>query len=145
MSDLTTGHRSVALDTCVWIYHLEAHPQYVNLTADLLSTVAAGECRAIGSELTLLELLVRPLQLQREDVAEEYEALLSHFPHLALAPVSRDVLLKAAAIRAEYGLRSPDAIIIATGILRAATRLITNDRAWKRVREIEVVCLMDYL
>ena len=145
MTDLTTGHRTVALDTCVWIYHLKAHPEYVDLTAGLLTSVAAGECRAIGSELTSLELLVRPLQMHREDVADEYEALLTHFPHLALAPVSRDVLLKAAAIRAEYGLRTPDAIIVATGILRGATRLITNDRAWKRVMDIEVVCLTDYL
>lgn len=145
MSDLTGGHGVIALDTCVWIYHLEAHPDYLGLTSGLLSAVAAGECSAVISELTLLELLVRPLQLQREDVADEYETLLTHFPNLVWARVSRDVLLKAVAIRAEYGLRTPDAIMVATGILRGATRLITNDRAWKRVKETEIVCLTDYL
>jgi len=35
--------------------------------------------------------------------------------------------------------------MVATGILRGATRLITNDRAWKRVKETEIVCLTDYL
>jgi hypothetical protein len=36
--------------------------------------------------------------------------LLGYFPNLELKPVSRDILLEAAALRAHHRLRTPDAI-----------------------------------
>jgi len=144
MSELIGHHRVVALDTCVWIYHLEGHPDYRGLTTEVLTAVSTGECTAVVSELTLMELLVRPLQLGREEVADEYETLLTHFPNLSLVAIRREILLKAAVLRARYGLRTPDAVIVATGILQGATRVITNDRRWKRVERIDVVCLGDF-
>jgi predicted nucleic acid-binding protein len=83
------------------------------------------------SELTLLELTVRPLQLARQDVADEYELLLSYFPNVELEPVSREILLDAAALRARHRLRTPQAILLATGIRCAATAAVTNDAGWK--------------
>ena len=143
MSELLGQHRVVALDTCVWIYHLEGNPDYRGLTSEILHAVSTGKCTAVVSELTLMELLVRPLQLEREDVVDEYEALLTHFPNVSLVAIRREILLKAAALRARYGLRTPDAVIVATGILHGATRIITNDRHWKRLEDIDVVCLGD--
>jgi predicted nucleic acid-binding protein len=92
-----------------------------------------------ASELTLLELTVRPLQLGRQDVADEYELLLSYFPNLDLEPVSKEVLLGAAAVRARYRLRTPDSILLATGIRSAATAAITNDGGWKAAQGLGVV------
>jgi hypothetical protein len=43
-----------------------------------------------------------------------------------------------------YGLWTPDAVIVATRILQGATRVISNDRPWKRLEGIDVVCLSDY-
>ena len=144
MSELLGQHRVVALDTCVWIYHLEGHPDYRGLTTEILTAVSAGKCAAVVSELTLMELLVRPLKLEREEVADEYETLLTHFPNLSLVAIRREILLKAAFVRARYGLRTPDAVIVATGVLQGATRVITNDRHWKRLEGIDVVCLSDF-
>ena len=145
MKSIIQGHRAIALDTCFWIYHFENHPDYQKLTTQILADVSAGRVHAYVSELTLLELLVRPLQLERQDIADEYEMLLTHFPNLDLVPISRDILLQAASIRAKYGLRAPDTIIVASGIMRGATLAITNDEKWKRVEEIKVVCLSDFL
>lgn len=144
MRQALKSHRIIALDTSPWIYHLEDHPRFRFLTAELLEAVHSGRCQAVISEITLLELLVRPLQLENQDVADEYEILLEHFPNLTIVPVTRNVSLKAAWIRARYGLRVPDAIIIATGILHRATLAITNDRKWKAVeKEVKVLCLDD--
>ena len=73
-----------------------------------------------------MELTVRPLQLGRQDVADEYEVLIDDFPNLELAAISRDILLEAAALRARYKLRIPDAIQIATGIQTGATISVTQ-------------------
>lgn len=144
MKRLLLSNEVIALDTALFIYHFEDNPGYRHLTSRILQAVSRGECRAVVSELTLLELLVRPLRLELQDVADEYETLLLHFPNLELFPLSRKVVLKAAAIRAQYGVRTPDALILATAIIHDATLVITNDMQWKRVREIKVACLDDF-
>lgn len=145
MRDLISSHHIIALDSCVWIYHLENHPEYASLTKQVLEAVEAGTCKAVASELTLPEILVRPLQLDLPDVADEYELLLTSFPHFSLDPISRDILLHAANIRAHHGLRTPDAIVAATALAAQATLLLTNDRHLSKIPGIQVACLADYL
>ena len=36
MKDIVQGHRTIALDTSIWIYHFENHPTYHKSTTDLL-------------------------------------------------------------------------------------------------------------
>ena len=145
MRDVLAGHTILALDTCIWIYHLEDHPRYRSLTGALLAEVEAGRYQAVVSEISLLELLVQPFRLDLPDVADEYETLLDHFPNLSIIPISREIILQAASLRAAYNFRSPDALIIATGILHGATLLLTNDKKWKKMQEIKAVCLDDLL
>lgn len=140
---LPVGHRRVLVDTCIWIYHLERYEHWAEPAGEVLAAIESGRWTGVGSELTLLELLVKPLQLRRQDLADEYELLLSHFPNLELLPVSRDVLLDAAALRAQCRLRTPDSIVVATGLQAGATLAITNDEAWRSVHGIEVCLLAD--
>jgi predicted nucleic acid-binding protein len=142
-TELPGRHVLVAIDTSVLIYHLEAHPGYVAHTTQILKAVQSGACQGVVSEISLLELLVQPLRQERLDVADEYEVLLTSFPNLILAPVTRQVILKAAAIRAAAGLKTPDALIIATAMEQGATLIITNDQHLKRVTGIQVACLDD--
>jgi len=137
------GHRLVALDTSVWIYHFEGSSPYGRAADSVLEAVNQGQVAAVASELVLLELLVAPLKKGAQDVADEIELTLLHFPHLQLAPVTRGVLARAAEIRARYGLRTPDAIMVATAIESGATLAVTNDDAWRKVKELEVLALRD--
>ena len=137
------GHRLVALDTSVWIYHFEGSTAYGRAADGVLDAVAQGRIGAVASELVLLELLVAPLKKGAQDTADEIELALLHFPNLQLAPVTRAVLVHAAEIRARYGLRTPDAIMLATAVESGATLAVTNDSAWRKVNEIEVVLLRD--
>jgi len=141
--DILTNHELIGLDTCLWIYHFEDHPIYRQWTKPILQTVSSGQCCAVISELSLLEILVQPLRLGLDEVVENYKLSLDNFPNLRLCPVTREVTLEAAALRAKYGLRTPDALIIATSIVQGASLIVTNDAQWKRVSEIQVVCLND--
>jgi predicted nucleic acid-binding protein len=138
-------HSVIALDTSIWIYHFENHPDYLPVTTEILNAVEQGALRAVASELTILEIIVRPLKLELYDAADDYEILLSEFPNLALLPVTRSILRHAATLRASYGLRTPDAIIVATALAGNATLLVTNDKALKKLKEIEVFCLEDLM
>ena len=109
----------------------------------MLEAVAQARIGAVASELVLLQLLVAPLKKGSQDVADEIELALLHFPNLQLAPVTRAVLLRAAEIRARYGLRTADAIMLATAVESGATLAVTNDSAWRKMNEIEVLLLRD--
>lgn len=143
-AELPGRHALVAIDTSVLIYHLEAHPTYTLHTGRILTAIQSGAWRGVVSEITLLELLVQPLRQERQDVADEYETLLTNFPNLTLVPVTRRSILGAASLRAATGLKTPDALIIATAMEQGATLVITNDQQWKRVSGIEVTCLDDW-
>ncbi len=107
-------HRRILIDISVWIYHFEQNSRFGEAAGNVIEQLEAGKFRGVASELTLLELVVKPLQLGRQDAADHYETLLSHFPNLQLEQVSRAILLEAAALRARYKLRTPDAIQLAT-------------------------------
>lgn len=136
-------HRIVTLDTCVWIYHFEQDPHFAALTDEILTAVAKGHCQGIISELTLMELITGPLKLDRQDIADEYELLISHFPNLTAAPISKNILLQAAQIRAVYGFKTPDAIILATAKEYNASLIVTNDQNWSNFQEIKSLYLTD--
>ena len=137
-----TAHTTLGLDTSVFIYQLEAHPDYLPITQTLFTGVQAGRWAAITSTITLMELTVRPWQIGRPAVAREYETLLVHFPHLTILDVTRDVARRAAQLRAEYRLRPADALQIGTAIIHGATAFVSNDRALLRVAPaLEIVML----
>jgi predicted nucleic acid-binding protein len=124
------GHQRILIDSSIWVYHFEQHAEFGPAAAAVIEAMEEGAFRGIASELTLLELTVKPLQLGRQDIADEYEVLLSYFPNLELEPISREVLLSAAVLRARHRLRTPDAILLATGVHCGATAAVTNDDAW---------------
>lgn len=149
MGELTerfSDHRRIALDTSIFIYHLEYHPRYLPLTQELLAGVEAGLWPAVTSTITLMELTVRPWQLERPDVARAYEDALAHFPHLTLVDVTPDVARQAARLRAEYNLRPADALHAATALTRDATAFVTNDRDFARLSALlDIIVLSDFV
>jgi predicted nucleic acid-binding protein len=135
----------VGLDTSIFIYHLEADPTRSPLTGPIFTRIANGEMRAVTSVITLLEINVRPLQLKREDVARKYEAVLVNYPNLTILDVTRDITRQAARIRAEFGLRTPDAIQVAASLKHGAGIFITNDRQISRLASIIDILILDDL
>jgi predicted nucleic acid-binding protein len=136
-------HKRILIDTSVWIYHFEQHPAFAAAAGLVIEKLEDGKFRGITSELTLLELTVRPLQLGRQDAADDYETLLTYFPNLQLEPVTRDILLAAAGLRARFRLRTPDSIQLASGLHAGATLAVTNDEAWRNLPVIETLILGD--
>lgn len=145
MTPFPGRHKRVLIDTSIWIYHFEQHPQLAPAARRIIESMEEGKFRGVASELTLLELTVRPLQLGRQDVADDYELLLDYYPNFELEPVSREILLEASTLRARQRLRTPDAIQLATGLRTGATLAVTNDEGWRNFPPIETVMLTDLM
>jgi predicted nucleic acid-binding protein len=91
--------------------------------------VAPGRNHAALSMVTVSEILVRPFQVGAGAVARA-EGFLRYFGDLHLVDVDYDVAREAAWIRAESGLRTPDALILASAVVTGVDLLVTNDVAW---------------
>ena len=141
---LRRRHR-VALDTGVFIYHSQDHPKYSPFTTPLFLWLQSRTGRAITSSVTLTELLVQPIRMKDEKLVGEFFGVLTRYPNLEWVPVSIQIAALAARYRADYGLRTPDALQGATCVYSQVPSLITNDLAFKRIPELTVLLLDDLL
>ena len=128
LSKRLASAKVVGLDTSVFIYFLEEHPQYSSLAQITIKCVEDGKWQGVTSTITLMEITVRPWQLEREAVAREYEAILVHFPNLTIMDVDRNVARAAAQLRAKYKVSPPDALQVAACVSYGANAFLTNDK-----------------
>jgi predicted nucleic acid-binding protein len=135
----------VALDTAVFIYHLEGNQQYLELTSELFAGIEEGRWQGVTSVITLMELSVVPWRVGRGEVARHYETLLVNYPNLTLAEVTRQIARRAARLRAEFAIGAADAIHISTSLVHDADAFITNDRRLSRMGPTIEILLLDEL
>jgi predicted nucleic acid-binding protein len=138
-------HERIGVDTPIFIYHLEGTTQLAGLAGVALDELAGGAFSGVTSVLTLMEIAVKPLQLRRPDVAEEYEVLLANYPNLVIAALDRPTARRAAELRAEYRLRSADALQVAACLEQGATAFLSNDRELRRITDLHVWMLEDFV
>ena len=134
-------HSIIAVDSMVFIYHLEAHPDYLPLTRILFKRIESGKNRAVGSYLSLMEVLTLPYRLNRQNLILTYRNLLGDFPHLSLWPLDQATADLAASIRGHHQISTPDAIQLATALQQKATAFVTNDHQLKKIPEIDILLL----
>ena len=134
-------HRRIALDTSIFIYHLEPNPKYLTYTDPIFSWLERSGSRAITSTITMTELLVLPYRQGNDQRADDFYGLLSTFPNLEWIALNLEIADLAARIRALHRLRTPDAVLAATAESSRATGLITNDPVFERVKSFETLVL----
>ncbi|HEX9924884.1 MAG TPA: PIN domain-containing protein [Anaerolineae bacterium] len=137
------AHSVIGLDTRFFIYHLEAHPDYLPLTKRILKAVESGRWQAVTSTVTIMELTVQPWRINRPDIARQYEVLLANFPNLQIIEVNRSGARRAAQLRAIYNIRPADALQVGTAIINGATGWVSNDKKLKRLASILDVVILD--
>jgi len=138
-------HERIGVDTPIFIYHIEGTTHLAGLAGVALDELAGGAFTGVTSVLTLMEIAVKPLQMGRPDVAEEYEVLLANYPNLVMAAIDRPTVRRAAELRAEYRLRPADALQAAACLEQGATAFLSNDRELRRIADLQVWMLADFV
>lgn len=113
--------RKIYLDSCVAIYLVEEHPLYCAAIEKMLADCDGIVCY---SPLTELECLVLPLRLKRNDLLDKFRRFFSLNLKLEMPDV---VYQEAAQLRAGFGIKTPDALHLATARFHNCTELWTND------------------
>lgn len=134
-------HRRVALDTAIFIYHLEANPKYLPLTDRIFAWLEAPGHHAVTSTITMTELLVQPYRVLNQRRVDDFYGLLSTHPGIGWLAPDLKIADLAARIRAAHQLRTPDALQAATAVYSQATALLTNDAVFDRVRGLQIFVL----
>ena len=136
--------RRVYLDANLYIYLFEGIEEHRRPMADLAAEIDRRNIGVVASELILAELLPRPVRDGRRHLVAAYLDLMQRTPRIVLAPVDRRVILRAVHLRADFGLRSMDALHVATALVHDCESFLTNDRRLKVGSQMRVLTLADW-
>ncbi len=131
----------LAFDTAPLIYFIERNANYLERMRNIMQQVNAGQPNGLVSVLVLSEILVYPMKTNDLELAQKYETMLINSENFSLIIVNHDVAKKAAELRAQYNLKTPDALHLATAIVSGADAFLTNDNGFKRVAAIKILIL----
>ncbi len=135
------AERQIYLDANPIVYFVEQYTDYSDVLTELFIAIDKSEILAITSELTLAEVLVKPIRDSRADLQLAFEQRLTTKGGLAVAAIDRPILALAAEIRAmQPALKLPDAIHLATALDTNCKVFLTNDQRIKST-SIEVIYL----
>jgi predicted nucleic acid-binding protein len=137
--------QAVALDTMVFIYAFEEHPIYLPFLRSFFQAVEGGKIEATTSTITVTECLVQPYREKDLALAARYMLLFRNFPHLSVLPVTDEIAERAAFLRAHHGLKTPDALQLATALISASHVFLTNDDRIPEIQGIQILILDRYL
>ena len=135
----------ICIDTAPFIYFIEKNPKYLSMLRPFFAEINAGKIDALTSTITLLEVLVLPFKTKNKSLAEKYRDILLYAEGLTTFEIFHEVSELSVKLRAKYSIRTPDAIQIAVGIIYGADAFLTNDSSLKKVNDIRVVILEDFL
>ena len=138
----TTG--TLYCDSCILIYTVELHPQYSSFLDAMWKQLETKQVRIVTSELAILETLVTPFRNDDPRLIDEYDRFFKQ-PELEVVPITQDTLRKASQERAIYGLKTPDAIHLATALEGNCDYFITNDARLRGKSQIPIVVINEYI
>ena len=121
------GEGPVALDSSIFIYFIERNPRYISAVRPIFQAMNEDRLRVVTSSLTLLETLVVPVRVGNAVVAHAYERFLTRGNDLHLVPLDLNLLRAAAHVRAVAGLKTPDALQVASALSAGCSTFLTND------------------
>ena len=107
----------------------------------MFERIEAGEIVAVVSVVTLAEILAGPLRSRNEILADRYFKTLTSSSSWRVQEMDSELSFTAARIKTRYRLKLPDAIQVATAIQSGSTALITHDRDFSAVDEIQILGL----
>ena len=119
----------VYLDSNVFIAAMENPGAHSDHAWWIFHANDQGEIAAVTSELTLAEVLVKPIELGEASLMAAYEEMIASDRDFEVIPIRRDILVNAARLRAKRrSIRLPDAVHIATALAAECSYMVSDDQ-----------------
>jgi predicted nucleic acid-binding protein len=118
----------VYLDANVFVIAMENPGAQSDHAWWIMQAIDDGKIAAVTSEITLAEVLVKPIEVGNRELTATYEAMIVSTDRFEVIPVGRDILVGAARLRARRNsIRLPDAIHVATARAALCCCVVSND------------------
>ncbi|MBD3305299.1 PIN domain-containing protein [candidate division KSB3 bacterium] len=137
------GITVLGFDTSPFIYFVEEQPNYLDVMREIIRRIDKGILFGYSSVITLTEVLVQPKKLGKTTLEQEYRALLQQSRNFDLVRIHETIAEEAAALRARYAIRTPDALQIAAAIEAGCQAFLTNDKRLQSISELTILLLDD--
>jgi len=112
----------IYLDSCLIIYLVEQHPVFSPIVQSRIATLE--ETELCVSPLIRLEVLVKPMRDANQALLLRYEQFLACLCNLSMP---EEVYQIALSLRVQHGLKTPDALHVATAQFHNCQQFWTND------------------
>ncbi len=134
----------VYIDANVLIYSVERIEPYRTLLEPMWQQAQDGNLSIVSSPVLVTEVLVKPFQVGNIGIEMQYREVFASNA-LRLLDTSYEMFEDAARLRAESGLKLPDALHAATALRAGCALFITNDTDFRRIERLPTVVLDDVL
>ena len=136
--------KRVYLDTNIFIYVIEGNTQYQEIIDELTKSILQKDFEPHTNYITLTEIL--PPLVKRGDkdiISGTVEFILDNgFFHLSY--VNEEICLQAGFLRGELGMKTPDALHVATAINQGCSIFLTNDAGIRVPKNMQRILLSEF-
>ena len=133
----------VYFDANILVYILEGYDLYRKQIDSLRDAIKDVAFQSFTGEITIMEVLVAPFKNKHMDAVVTYRRFIEDSGAFGLIAATPDIYVKAAYFRAEFNLRPPDAIHVASAQAASCRYFLTNDHDIRTPKDIAVLQLRD--
>ncbi len=142
---LISKYKRIGLDSAGFIYFLEDNHRFGVLSEVVFELAEKNKLVIISSILVLVEVLTGYRKANDDASEREFKQMMREFPNIETYDLNYNLIDRIIDLRTKYNIKTPDAIHIATAIENKADAFITNDKGLRKIKEIKVVYLKDYI
>lgn len=118
----------IVVDANVFLNVKNKEEPFYSYSERVLNSIDEGRNRAILSTVVIAEICCGYYQTGESKDKDEFILHVSSSQNYHVMDVNTMIADQAAYVRSKTGMKLPDAIIVATGIIGKAKRIITNDK-----------------
>ena len=134
--------KTILLDTNCFIYYFEDNLNYSDKLENVFTNIQDGSNKAFMSIISFMELLVKPKKDNNVSIENRYKLILTNYPNLSIVDMEYNIADIASRLRANYNIKTPDAIIFVTAISMNVDYIITNDIKLKNICDNEGIGML---
>jgi predicted nucleic acid-binding protein len=138
ISERLRGKR-VYFDTNIFIYLLEGNETLHTQIDELKASILEGDCSIFASDIVFTEILPPLVRSGNTEATNKLLEFLQEENAFHLVPLTRDVCIQAGVLRGQTGMKTPDAIHVASAMAENCNTFLTNDTGIQLPKTIERV------
>jgi len=137
--DKISGSSVVYIDTNIFVYFVEAAPDFFQKVKELFEHIAAVGARLVTSEITIAECIYRPSQENDAALVSVYEMLFEQSGEIGLVPLDGALAKRTAATGGGLGLKLIDAVHYISALESGCDFFVTSDAAFRSGPQMAVL------